>query len=108
MKIKKNDMVMVIAGNSKGKSGKVLRVYPEKQRLIIEGVNLVSRHRKPSQTNPQGGIMRQEAPIHISNVMLIDTKSGEPTRVGKAAIIDENTGKTRYVRRSVATGETIE
>ena len=108
MKIKKNDMVMVIAGNSKGKSGKVLRVYPEKQRVIIEGVNLVSRHRKPTQTNPQGGIMRQEAPIHISNVMLIDTKSGEPTRVGKAAIIDENTGKTRYVRRSIATGETIE
>ncbi|PLX30323.1 MAG: 50S ribosomal protein L24 [Ignavibacteria bacterium] len=108
MKIKKNDMVMVIAGNSKGKSGKVLRVYPEKQRLIIEGVNLVSRHRKPTQTNPQGGIMRQEAPIHISNVMLIDSKSGEPTRIGKAAIIDENTGKTRFVRRSVATGETIE
>lgn len=108
MKIKKNDMVMVIAGNSKGKSGKVLRVYPEKQRIIIEGVNLVSRHRKPTQTNPQGGIMRQEAPIHISNVMLIDAKSGEPTRVGKAAIIDENTGKTRFVRRSVATGETIE
>lgn len=108
MKIKKNDMVMVIAGNAKGKSGKVLRVYPEKQRIIIEGVNLVSRHRKPTQTNPQGGIMRQEAPIHISNVMLIDAKSGETTRVGKAAIIDENTGKTRYVRRSVATGETIE
>ena len=108
MKIKKNDMVMVIAGNSKGKSGKVLRVYPEKQRLIIEGVNLVSRHRKPTQTNPQGGIMRQEAPIHISNVMLIDGKTGEPTRVGKAAIIDENTGKTRHVRRSVSTGETIE
>jgi large subunit ribosomal protein L24 len=108
MKIKKNDMVMVIAGNSKGKTGKVLRVYPEKERLIIEGVNLVSRHRKPTQSNPQGGIMRQEAPVNISNVMLLDPKSNEPTRVGKAAIIDENTGKTRYVRRSVATGETIE
>lgn len=108
MKIKKNDMVMVIAGNSKGRTGKVLRVYPEKQRLIIEGVNLVSRHRKPTQTNPQGGIMRQEAPIHISNVMLLDPKSGEPTRVGAAAITDENTGKTRHVRRSVASGETIE
>ena len=108
MKIKKNDMVMVIAGNSKGKTGKVLRVYPEKERLIIEGVNLVSRHLKPTQTNPQGGITKQEAPINISNVMLIDPKSNEPTRVGKAAIIDENTGKTRYVRRSVATGETIE
>ncbi len=108
MKIKKNDMVMVIAGNSKGRTGKVLRVFPEKQRVIIEGVNLVSRHRKPTQNNPQGGIMRQEAPIHVSNVMLLDPKSNEATRVGKAAIIDENTGKTRYVRRSVATGETIE
>ncbi len=108
MKIKKNDMVVVIAGNSKGRSGKVLRVYPEKQRVIVEGVNMVSRHRKPTQTNPQGGITRQEAPVHISNVMLIDPKANEPTRVGKAPIIDENTGKTRYVRRSVATGETIE
>ncbi len=108
MKIKKSDMVMVIAGNSKGKTGKVLRVYPEKQRIIVEGVNLVSRHRRPTQTNPQGGITRQEAPIHVSNVMLLDPKSNEPTRVGKAAIIDENTGKTRLVRRSVATGETIE
>ena len=108
MKIKKNDMVMVISGNSKGRTGKVLRVFPEKQRLIIEGVNLVSRHRKPTQTNPQGGITRQEAPIHVSNVMLLDPKSGEPTRVGKAAIVDENTGKTRHVRRSVASGETIE
>jgi large subunit ribosomal protein L24 len=108
MKIKKNDMVMVIAGNSKGRTGKVLRVFPEKQRIIVEGVNLVSRHRKPTQTNPQGGIMRQEAPIHVSNVMLLDPKSNEPTRVGKAAITDENTGKKRYVRRSVVTGETIE
>ncbi len=108
MKIKKNDMVMVIAGNSKGKTGKVLRVYPEKQRLIIEGVNLVSRHRRPTQDNPQGGITRQEAPIHISNVMLLDPKSNQPTRVGKTAITDENTGKIRHVRRSVATGETIE
>ncbi|MBR9976205.1 MAG: 50S ribosomal protein L24 [Bacteroidetes bacterium] len=108
MKIKKNDMVMVIAGNSKGRTGKVLRVYPEKMRLIIEGVNLVSRHRKPTQTSPQGGITRQEAPIHISNVMLLDPKSGEPTRVGKAVITDEISGKTRHLRRSVATGETIE
>ncbi|MFA6233297.1 MAG: 50S ribosomal protein L24 [Bacteroidota bacterium] len=108
MKIKKNDMVMVIAGNSKGKSGKVLRVYPEKERIIIEGVNLVSRHRRPTQANPQGGITRQEAPVHVSNVMLLDPKSNVPTRVGKAAITDENTGKIRFVRRSVASGETIE
>lgn len=108
LKIKKNDMVMVIAGNSKGKTGKVLRVIPEKLRIIVEGVNLVSRHRKPSQVNPQGGITRQEAPIHLSNVMLLDPKSNEPTRVGKTPIKDEATGKTRFVRRSVATGETID
>jgi large subunit ribosomal protein L24 len=108
LKIKKNDMVMVIAGNSRGKSGKVLRVVPEKMRIIVEGVNIVSRHRKPTQANPQGGISRQEAPIHISNVMLLDPKSNEPTRVGKAPVTDDNTGKTRYVRRSVSSGETIE
>jgi large subunit ribosomal protein L24 len=108
LKIKKNDMVMVIAGNSRGRTGKVLRVIPEKTRVIVEGVNIISRHRKPSQTNPQGGITRKEAPIHLSNVMLLDPKSNEPTRVGKTMVTDENTGKTRYIRRSVITGETIE
>ena len=108
MKIKKNDTVVVIAGDSAGKSGKVLRVYPDKLRIIIEGVNLVSRHRRPSQTNPQGGITRQEAPIHVSNVMLFDPKAGKMTRIGKQQIVDDNTGKKRYVRRSVASGETID
>lgn len=108
MKIKKNDMVLVIAGNSRGKKGKVLRVFPEKNRIIVEGVNIVSRHRRPSQTNPHGSIMRQEAPIHISNVMLLDAKSGNATRVGKAPIEDPNTGKIKFVRRSVKTGETID
>ncbi len=108
MNIKKNDMVMIIAGNSKGKTGKVLRVFPEKQRIIVEGVNLVSRHRRPSQTNPQGAITRQEAPIHVSNVMLLDPKSNTPTRVGKALIVDDKTGKSKFVRRSVASGETID
>ena len=108
MKIKKNDTVVVMAGDSAGKSGKVLRVFPEKQRIIVEGVNLVSRHRRPSQTNPQGGITRQEAPIHVSNVMLFDPKAGRPTRIGKQIIVDENTGKQRHARRSVASGETID
>jgi large subunit ribosomal protein L24 len=108
MKIKKNDTVVVIAGDSAGKSGKVLRVYPDKLRIIVEGVNLVSRHRRPSQTNPQGGITRQEAPIHVSNVMLYDSKAGKATRVGKHLIVDQNTGKKRHVRRSVVSGETID
>jgi large subunit ribosomal protein L24 len=108
MKIKKNDMVMVIAGNSRGKTGKVLRVFPEKNRVIVEGVNMVHRHRRPTQTNPQGGITQQEAPVNVSNVMLLDPKSNEPTRVGAAPVIDENTGKTKYVRKSIVTGETID
>ena len=108
MNIKKDDMVIVIAGNSRGKTGKVLRVFPEKKRVIIEGVNMVHRHRRPSQMNPQGGITHQEAPIHVSNVMLLDPKSGEPTRVGASPVQDENTGKTKYVRKSVVTGETID
>jgi large subunit ribosomal protein L24 len=108
MKIKKNDMVMVIAGNSRGRTGKVLRVFPEKNRVIVEGVNLVHRHRRPTQTNPQGGIMQQEAPINASNVMLLDPKTNEPTRIGAAPVIDEKTGKTKYTRMSVNTGETIE
>jgi large subunit ribosomal protein L24 len=107
MKIKKNDIVKVIAGNSKGKTGKVLRVYPENNRIIVEGVAIMKRHRRPTQTNPQGGIMQQEAPINVSNVMLLDPKSSKPTRVGKAPVIDEKTGKTKYVRKSVLSGETI-
>ena len=108
MKIKKNDMVMVIAGNSRGKTGKVLRVYREKRRVIVEGVNLVHRHRRPTQTNPQGGITQQEAPVHVSNVMLLDPKSNEPTRIGATPVKDEKTGKTKYVRKSIVTGEIID
>jgi len=108
MNIKKNDIVIVISGNSRGRTGKVLRVFPEKQRIIVEGVNLVSRHRKPSQTNPQGSITRQEAPVHVSNVMLFDSKSNKPTRVGKSPIVDIDTGKTSFVRKSIVSGETID
>ena len=83
-------------------------IHGRKLRVIVEGVNIISRHRRPSQTNPQGGITRQEAPIHVSNVMLLDPKSGTPTRVGKSQIIDKNTGKKKFIRRSVTSGETIE
>ena len=107
MKIRKNDNVMVIAGNSRGKSGKVLKVYPERERVIIEGVNIIKRHSRPSQKNPQGGIMQREAAIHVSNVMLIDPKTGEVTRLGGKEITDAVTGKKRRVRVSKATGETL-
>jgi len=107
MKIRKNDNVMVIAGNSRGKSGKVLKVYPEKQRVIIEGVNIMKRHSRPSQKNPQGGIVQREAPIHVSNVMLIDAKTNEVTRIGAKIVADPATGRKKRLRVSKATGETM-
>lgn len=100
--IKKGDNVMVISGNSKGKSGRVLEVIAEKNRLIIEGVNMISKNTKPNAKNPKGGIVKQEAPVHISNAMIID-KSGKPTRVGRK--LDEKTEK--LVRYSKKSGEVI-
>ncbi|WP_102029419.1 50S ribosomal protein L24 [Salirhabdus sp. Marseille-P4669] len=82
MHVKKGDKVLVISGKDKGKQGTVLEAYPKKDRVLVEGVNLVKKHAKPSQDNPQGGILTQEAAIHVSNVMPLDPKSGEPTRVG--------------------------
>lgn len=108
MRIKKNDNVMVITGNEKGKTGKVLKVFPKLSRVIIEGVNIKKRHTKPSQKNPQGGIVEKEAPINASNVMLIDPKTGEPTRLGAQVIMDSKTGKKKIVRVSRASGEMLQ
>ena len=97
--IKKGDTVIVLAGEDKGKTGKVLKVYPEKMRAIVEGVNIVSKSAKPSAQNPQGNIVRMEAPIHMSNVSLIDPKSGKATRIaikredGKAIRIAKKSGE---------------
>lgn len=107
MKLKKEDNVVVIAGNFKGKTGKILKVFPKKNRVIIEGVNLRKRHSKASQQNPQGGIIEKEAPIDASNVMILDPKSNEGTRVGKKIIIDDKTGKKRSVRVSRLSGEML-
>jgi len=82
MHVKKGDKVMVISGKDKGKQGVILEAYHKKDRVLVEGVNIVKKHSKPSQVNPQGGIISQEAPIHVSNVMPLDPKTGEPTRVG--------------------------
>ncbi|MBE3569030.1 MAG: 50S ribosomal protein L24 [Bacillales bacterium] len=82
MHVKKGDKVMVISGKDKGKTGVILAAFPKKNRVIVEGVNIVKKHAKPSQLNPQGGIVSQEAPIHVSNVMPLDPKTNEPTRVG--------------------------
>ncbi len=79
--IKKNDTVIVLSGSDKGKTGKVLKVLVADERAIVEGINIVTKSTKPSAKNPQGGIVKQEAPIHISNLSLIDPKSGKPTRI---------------------------
>ncbi len=105
MHVHKNDTVVVIAGNFKGKQGKVLKVFPEKNRVIVEGVNVVKRHTRPSQKNPQGGIMQKEAPIHASNVMVIDPKTNEPTRIGYKHVTDPTTGKRKAMRVSRKSGE---
>ncbi len=100
--IKKGDNVMVIAGNDKGRSGKVLAIIAEKNRAIVEGVNMISKHTKPNADYPNGGIIKKEAAIHLSNLKVMDA-SGTPTRVGRK--MDENTGKT--VRYSKKSGEVI-
>ncbi|MBN8568188.1 MAG: 50S ribosomal protein L24 [Ignavibacteria bacterium] len=105
-RLKKNDMVKVVAGNGRGTTGKILFINREKGRVIVEGVNIMHRHTKPSQKNPQGGIVRREAAINISNVMLLD-KSGETTRIGTEVIKDEKTGKVRRMRKSVKSGEIL-
>lgn len=99
--IKKNDTVIVLTGRDKGKTGKVQKVLVEDQRAIVEGVNMVSKSSKPSAQNPQGGIVKKEAPIHISNLSLIDPKSGKPTRVSI-----KHEGKN-VVRISKKSGEEI-
>lgn len=107
MKIHKNDNVMIISGNDRGKSGKILKVFPNKSKVIVEGINLRKRHSKPSQKNPQGGIIEKESPIDASNVMLIDPNNNEPTRLGSQIILDEKTGKQKRVRVSKTSGEMI-
>ncbi len=98
LKIKKGDMVKVIAGDSKGQQGRVLEVLVEKNKAIVEGINLISKHTKPNAKNTQGGIVKKEAPVHISNLMVIDG-AGNPTRVGRR--LDEKSGKLiRYSIKS--------
>jgi large subunit ribosomal protein L24 len=81
-RIKKDDVVIVIAGKDRGRSGKVLKVMSKEERVVVEGVNMVKRHTAPSMANPQGGVIAKEAPLHLSNVALRDPKTGKPTRVG--------------------------
>ena len=100
--IKKGDTVAVVTGESKGQQGRVLEVIRSKERAIVEGVNMVSKHSKPSSENPNGGIVKKEAPVHISNLMLVDPSTGEPTRIGRK-LNDDN----KLVRYSKKSGEEI-
>ena len=100
--IKKGDTVVVITGESKGKQGRVLEVLRSKERAIVEGVNLISKHQKPSAKHPQGGIIKKEASVHISNLMLVEPKTGKPTRIGRKRNDD---GK--LIRIPKKTGEEI-
>ena len=102
-KIKKGDNVVVLSGKGKGKTGTVAKVMPKDGKVVVEGVNVAARHRKPSQQNPQGGIDRFEAPMHISKVALADPKSGKPTRVRF-----ETNKDGKKVRVAVKSGETID
>ena len=96
--IKKGDTVYVLAGEDKGRKGRVLSVNADKNRAVVEGINIVSKSTKPSAKHPQGGIIKMEAPINISNLALLDPKSGKPTRVGIR--IGENGEKVRYAKKS--------
>ena len=100
--IRKNDTVQVISGNNKGKTGKVLEVLIEKKRAIIEGVNMITKHKKPSAANPEGGLEKTEAALHISNLMLVDPSTGEPTRTGR-----KRDAEGKLKRYSKKTGEII-
>ena len=102
LKIKKGDLVTVIAGDSKGSQGKILEVLVDKGRAIVEGANMVSKHTKPNAANPNGGIVKMEASIHISNLMLIDPKTGVPTRVGR-----QKNSAGKLVRVAKKSGEEI-
>ncbi len=100
--IKKGDTVFVNAGENKGRQGRVLEIIRKSDRAIVEGINLVSKHTKPNAKSPQGGIIKKEAPVHISNLMLVDPSTGKPTRIGR-----KSTGDSRLVRYSKKSGEEI-
>ena len=98
MKLRKGDEVLVISGEDRGKRGKVLKVFRDKNRVVVEGINFIRRHTRPSRANPQGGIVQREAGVHVSNVMLADPKTGRPTRVGTR--VNEDGTRDRVARKS--------
>lgn len=101
--VRKGDTVMVVAGKERGKRGKVLRVFPEKSRVVVERINMIKKHQRPTQKLRQGGIIEREGSIHLSNVMLVDPTSDKPTRIGMKALADGK--KVRVAKKS---GEIID
>ena len=106
MHVKKNDQIVVIAGNERGKTGKILKTYPESNRVVVEGINFIKKHTRGTQTNPQGGIIEREGTIHASNVMVICTRCGEGVRT-RSADLTGSDGKTRHVRTCTRCGEMV-
>jgi len=96
--IKKGDTVYVNTGEYRGQQGRVLEVMPKQNKALVEGVNLVSKHTKPNSDNPQGGILKKEAPVHLSNLMVVDPGTGEPTRIGRKR--NQNNKLVRYSKKS--------
>jgi len=103
LQVKTGDTVVVISGKDKGKQGKIIATQPKKERVIVEGLNMVKRHTKPSQANPQGGIIPKEAPIHVSNVMVIDPETKKPTRIKK---VEQKDGS--FARAAVKSGALLD
>lgn len=103
--VRKDDMVVILTGNDRGKKGRVLKVFPERNRIVVEGVGFMKRHTKPNTKVPQGGIVEKERSINASNVMVIDPKTGKPTRIGYRTLTIE--GRDVHVRVSKRSGETL-
>ncbi|MFQ5568780.1 MAG: 50S ribosomal protein L24 [Rhodothermales bacterium] len=105
--VKKGDMVRVLTGIDKGKQGKILKVFPDTERVIVEGVNMRIRHTRPTQSYPQGGRIHREMTVHVSNVQPLDS-NGDPTRIGRKWIEDAETGQGRWIRYAKTTGEELD
>lgn len=106
MHVRKNDQIIVIAGNDRGKTGKILKTFPDSNRVIVEGINFIKRHTRGTQTNPQGGIIEREGTIHSSNVMVICARCSEGVRTRSGELAGSD-GKTRHVRTCTRCGEMV-
>jgi len=107
MRIRKGDIVKVLSGKNRGKTGRVLKVDVDKLRVLVEGVNLIKRHSRPTQKNPKGGVVEKESPLHVSKVQLMDTRNNTPTRVGYRTLRNDHGQITGKVRISKKSGEII-